>query len=89
MYKYVRKIKEITGIEIKNGFRDGRESKSDASSLGEKLRNKRLELGLSQEELAHSLGVDTSTVTDWEKNRHKPTKKSMKKLVKLLTSFVA
>ena len=88
MYKNVRKIKEITGIEITNGFRDRRKSKPESDSLGEKLRKRRLELGLNQEELAHSLGVDTSTVTDWEKERHQPTKKSLEKLTKFLTSLV-
>lgn len=88
MYKYVRKIKELTGVEITGGFRDRRESKPELDSLGEKLRQKRLELGLSQEELAHSLSVDISTVTDWEKARHQPTKKSLEKLTKFLTPLV-
>ena len=85
LYKYVRKIKELTGIEITEGFRDRRESKPDSDSLRERLRKRRLELGFSQEELAHSLSVDTSTVTDWEKGRHQPTNKSIKKLARFLT----
>lgn len=88
MYKYVRKIKEATGIEITGGFRNLRKTKPEPTSLGERLRKRRLELELSQEELAHSLSVDTNTVTDWEKARHQPTKKSLEKLTKLFTSFV-
>ncbi|MFH2069131.1 MAG: helix-turn-helix transcriptional regulator [Candidatus Omnitrophota bacterium] len=56
-------------------------------NLPGKIRAGRKLLGLSQEGLASYLGVDVSTVADWEKHRHEPTRKSLEKLAKLLTSL--
>lgn len=88
IYKYVRKIKEVTEIEITKGFRERRKTKPEPGSPGEQMRKRRLDLGLSQEELAHFLDVDESTVTDWEGGRHQPTKKSLEKLAKIFNSLV-
>jgi transcriptional regulator with XRE-family HTH domain len=41
-------------------------------TLGERLRVTRRRLGLSHLELAGRLGVDPSTVLDWETGRHRP-----------------
>jgi transcriptional regulator with XRE-family HTH domain len=43
------------------------------STLGERLRATRRRLGLSHVDLAQRLGVDPSTVLDWEWRRHRPT----------------
>jgi transcriptional regulator with XRE-family HTH domain len=47
------------------------------SSLPERLRSARRELGLTQRRMAERLGVDPSTVRDWEAGNHQPTKGSM------------
>jgi transcriptional regulator with XRE-family HTH domain len=44
------------------------------STLGERLRATRRRLGLSHADLAGRLGVDPSTVLDWETGRHRPTR---------------
>ncbi|MGA1790022.1 MAG: helix-turn-helix domain-containing protein [bacterium] len=35
-------------------------------------------LGLSQKELAAKMGVDPTSIHDWEAGEHKPTKMSLK-----------
>jgi transcriptional regulator with XRE-family HTH domain len=45
-------------------------------SFQEKLVAFRQALGLSQKEVARTLGVDPSTVRNWEAGRHRPTKRS-------------
>lgn len=44
------------------------------STLGERLRATRRRFGLSHADLALRLGVDPSSVLDWEKGRHRPTR---------------
>lgn len=44
-------------------------------TLGEKILRKRLELRLTQVELAMRLGVNDQTVSRWETGEHKPSKK--------------
>ncbi|HET6464986.1 MAG TPA: helix-turn-helix transcriptional regulator, partial [Nitrospiria bacterium] len=41
-------------------------------TLGDHLRRKRIELGLMQKQVADQLGVDTNTITNWERNRTTP-----------------
>ena len=40
--------------------------------LGDQIRKRRLDLGLFQKDVAVIIGVDTTTVTNWEKNRGGP-----------------
>ena len=57
----------------------------DISTLGGQIKLYRYIHGLSQEELALKLNVNESTVFHYEKNKHKPSPKTLKKL-KSLTS---
>lgn len=41
--------------------------------LGESIKNRRLELGLSTIQLAESLGVTRQTIENWESNKKKPS----------------
>jgi len=50
---------------------------NDPVSLGEKIRNKRLELGWLQKELAIFIGVCEDSITGWENNRARPQKQSI------------
>jgi len=44
----------------------------------------RLRLGLTQEELAHKLGVSWGTVARWEAGRNKPSKLAQKAIENLV-----
>lgn len=44
------------------------------------IRGKRLEAGLSQEQLALEIGVFQSTVSAWEQGKSKPQPKNLKKI---------
>ena len=59
---------------------------SPAKSLGERLSNHRKHLGLPQKQLAMIMGVDPSSVRDWECGIHKPFKKSLEKIKTFLYS---
>ncbi len=54
-------------------------------TLGEKIRKRRMDLGLFQKDVARMLGVATDTVTYWEKGRVKPSKKNLVKIQKFLS----
>jgi transcriptional regulator with XRE-family HTH domain len=54
--------------------------------FGERLRAVRSVLGLSQEQLAKRAGVDESTVAKWERGKHKPSRKKVIALKKILKS---
>jgi transcriptional regulator with XRE-family HTH domain len=45
------------------------------SALGERLRAARRRLGISHADLARRLGVDPTTVLDWEIGRHRPSRR--------------
>jgi transcriptional regulator with XRE-family HTH domain len=56
-------------------------------SFGERLRAVRLALGLSQEQLAKRAGLDESTVSKWEREEHRPTRKKWTTVRGLLRSL--
>lgn len=43
----------------------------------------RLKLGLSQEALAHKIGVTFQTINRWERGLHKPSSLALEKIKKL------
>ncbi len=49
-------------------------------TLGDHLRKRRLDRGLTQKELAAMLGVDETSVYNWEKNRCRPARQMMQKI---------
>jgi transcriptional regulator with XRE-family HTH domain len=53
------------------------------------IRKKRIEAGLSQEQLALEIGVFQSTVSDWEQGNTKPQPRNLKKLSDILKCSVA
>jgi transcriptional regulator with XRE-family HTH domain len=59
-------------------------SKYRSDTLGQFLRRLRLEKGLEQKELAQRLQVSKVTVCNWEKDRKKPSRKSMDRLAQYL-----
>ena len=54
------------------------------NTVGDHIKKRRLELGLYQAQVAGLLGVDESTVTNWEKNRTSPTLRSMPTIIEFL-----
>jgi transcriptional regulator with XRE-family HTH domain len=56
----------------------------ELKSLGDYLRKRRLDLGLLQREVANRIGVDHSTVTNWEKDNTVPAIRSYPRIIKFL-----
>jgi DNA-binding XRE family transcriptional regulator len=57
---------------------------SNPRGLGEKIRNRRLELSLLQKEAAKIIGVSEACITLWENNKSKPYVKYYPKIIKFL-----
>lgn len=53
-------------------------------TLGEKIKKHRMDLGLSQKDVAKFVGVATDTVTYWERGRHQPYKRYLKRIKQFL-----
>jgi len=56
-------------------------------TIGDHLRKRRLDLKLFQKDVANQLGVTTSTITNWEKNRTSPRLYLMPKVFEFLGYF--
>ena len=56
-------------------------------TFGEKLVANRHIYGLPQKELAHSLGIDPTTLGHWERDENRPMKKSLEKFTALFSFF--
>jgi transcriptional regulator with XRE-family HTH domain len=54
------------------------------NTLGDHLRNRRLDLGLLQSEVASRIGVATATITNWEGNKSHPEIRYMPTLLQFL-----
>jgi len=52
--------------------------------MGDHIKNRRLNLGLYQSDVARVLGVNTSTVTNWEKHRSEPLLWVIPKIIEIL-----
>ncbi len=57
-------------------------SRFPATTLGQRIRKRRLEMGPKQVELAGLLGVDQGTIVNWEKDRTRPRSGEMNTVVK-------
>jgi len=58
----------------------------NVKTLGDKLRKKRLDVGLLQSEVALRLEVSTSSVKAWEANRAKPMRRTISRIRRFLDS---
>lgn len=52
------------------------------------IRNKRIEIGLSQAELAERIGVTQSTISFWESGRYEPSLSDLRKLSQVLSCAI-
>lgn len=57
-------------------------------SFGERLKLARKEKKLTQKELAKKLGVDHTTISHWESNKHEPGIENLKKLSVLFNNSI-
>ena len=57
------------------------------NTLGDHLRKVRLDRGLSQPQVAKALKVTPDTVTGWELNKHQPSARLAKGIIKFLGYF--
>lgn len=55
----------------------------EQENFSERVKDVRRQLGLSQEELAHALGVSFATVNRWENGKTKPSKLARRQLDQL------
>jgi DNA-binding XRE family transcriptional regulator len=46
---------------------------SNPATIGEKLKNRRIELGLLQKDVANMIGICEGSITLWENNRNEPS----------------
>lgn len=53
-------------------------------TIGERVKKKRMDMGLFQKDVARIIGVSTDTVTYWEKGRVKPSKKNLPRIKQFL-----
>lgn len=65
--------------------RDPFEKKTDI--LGERIREYRRILGLTQKKLADLLGIDQTTLAGWERETHRPSRRLLEKVLLLLGSY--
>jgi len=56
-------------------------------TLGEKIRNRRLELSLLQKDVAPLLGTNENSIYRWETNKNEPEMKYMPKIIEFLGYF--
>lgn len=57
-------------------------------TVGQVIREKRIENGWSLTQLSMKIGADPSTISKWETQNRTPNKKFVKKLVKLFNCTV-
>jgi len=60
---------------------------SNANSLGEKIKQYRIQRGLSLRKLAKQLGIDPTTLTRWEKGMREPQRALKQRLNSFLKKF--
>ena len=53
-------------------------------TFGDRIRARRLDLGLLQKDVARIIGVTTDTITNWEKGRNQPIHWNYLKISKFL-----
>ena len=85
-YRHIAMLKRILGINLPVPLLY-RGCPAKAVTIAQKIKQKRLELSLSQKELARMLKVNKDTIKDWEdgKGMKKPVKSRFRKIKQFLT----
>ena len=81
--RYLNKIEQLLDIKIPTLMLNA--SSGNFNTLGGKIKEKRLDLRLTQRELAEKLEVSVDAIADWEADRHKPYKKNLEKIERWLS----
>ena len=55
-------------------------------TIGEKLKKKRLDMGLFQKDIAEIIGLDVNTITNWEKGRTRPGERFIMDIERFIAS---
>ncbi len=66
------------GSALRGMLKEDEDMTADHDKLPERIRKVRIQLGLSQEELARELGVSFATVNRWENGKTIPSKLARK-----------
>ena len=67
-YKYIRKLKELLPLDIPANL-VYKDYPTKATTFGQKIKQKRLNLHLGQKELAQKIRISVDTIRDWENGR--------------------
>jgi transcriptional regulator with XRE-family HTH domain len=84
--RYLSKLEQVLNIKFPASLLNNLYLKNP-TTLGEKIKQKRLKLRLTQKELANKLGVTPEIISEWEKGKHKPTKRNLERL-KVILGFL-
>jgi transcriptional regulator with XRE-family HTH domain len=82
-----RSIPQVQFYERINRFLEYNPFEFEIRTLGDKIRHYRHLNGLSQKTLGKLIGIDPSTIADWEENRSQPQRKRLQKILSLLGSI--
>ena len=63
----------------------GYDPRCPGTTVGERLRRHRTARGMSHRELARVIGVDASTVDNWERGEHEPSPRCQRMLARFLS----
>ncbi len=78
---HIPKIFEFMGYDPFDGELDSGYSTICKMTFGDHIRKKRLDLGITQRNLAKQMGVSVDAIRDWEKDRTKPQTEHQNKIV--------
>ncbi len=79
----------MVDFSISKQFADQATSEPIATRLSRNISSRRRELGLTQAQLAERLGVDTETLSRFERGKHLPSLVTLERLAGLLLTTVA
>jgi len=74
----------ILNIKLKASKPDKKPYPKELITYGDHLRQKRLELNLSQPQVAKMIQVETDSITNWELNRNNPSLPYIPKIISFL-----
>jgi DNA-binding transcriptional regulator YiaG len=74
----------ICNIQLKAQKPNNKPYPKELNTYGDHLRKKRLDLNLTQSQVAKIINVTTDTITNWELNRKEPNHKHISKIISFL-----
>ena len=74
----------ICHIELKAQKPNRKPYPKELKTYGDHLRKKRLDLNLSQPQVAKIINITTDSITNWELNRNNPSLKQVQKIILFL-----